>query len=185
MSPNFVINKSKTQFVTETAFNGDSRYITAELSQDTLNATLRLDYNINPNLTIQYYGQPFISKGKYKSFNKVTNPIANYYGDRIEIFQPNQIAFNEGENGYDVDEDKDGAIDYSFENPDFSQVSFNSNLVVRWEYIPGSEIFLVWSQGIYGNANMRDDLFTGINNQIFNRKPENIFLIKATYRFIL
>lgn len=185
LSPNFVINKSKTQFVTETAFNGDSRYITAELSQDTLNATLRLDYNINPNLTIQYYGQPFISKGKYKSFNKVTNPIANYYGDRIEIFQPNQIAFKEGENGYDVDEDKDGAIDYSFENPDFSQVSFNSNLVVRWEYIPGSEIFLVWSQGIYGNANMRDDLFTGINNQIFNRKPENIFLIKATYRFIL
>jgi hypothetical protein len=185
LSPNFVINKSKTQYVTETDFNGNPRYIMAELSQRTLNATIRLDYNINPNLTIQYYGQPFISRGIYKSFNRVTNPTAEYYGDRVALFQPNQIGFVASENGYRVDEDNDGTTDYTFENPDFSQVSFNSNLVVRWEYIPGSEIFLVWSQGIFGNANTRDDLFSGINDQIFNRKPENIFLIKATYRFVL
>ncbi len=185
LNPNFVINKSRTQYVTETSFNGDSRYITAELSQHTLNATIRLDYSINPNLTIQYYGQPFISRGIYKSFNKVTNPVADYYGDRISLFQINQISFTEGDNTYSVDEDSDGTSDYSFQNPDFSQVAFNSNLVVRWEYIPGSEIFLVWSQGIFGNANTRDDLFSGINDQIFQRKPENIFLIKATYRFVL
>ena len=185
LSPNFVINKSKTQYVTETDFNGNPRYIMAELSQRTLNATVRLDYNINPNLTIQYYGQPFISRGIYKSFNRVTNPTAEYYGDRVALFQPSQIGFVASENGYRVDEDNDGTTDYTFENPDFSQVSFNSNLVVRWEYIPGSEIFLVWSQGIFGNANTRDDLFSGINDQIFNRKPENIFLIKATYRFVL
>ena len=184
LNPNFVINKSRTQYVTETSFNGDSRYITAELSQHTLNATIRLDYSINPNLTIQYYGQPFISRGIYKSFNKVTNPVADYYGDRISLFQPNQISFTEGDDTYSVDEDSDGTSDYSFQNPDFSQVAFNSNLVVRWEYIPGSEIFLVWSQGIFGNANTRDDLFSGINDQIFQRKPENIFLIKATYRFV-
>jgi hypothetical protein len=185
LSPNFVINKSKTQYVTETDYNGNPRYIMAELSQRTLNATVRLDYNINPNLTIQYYGQPFISRGIYKSFNRVTNPTAEYYGDRVALFQPSQIGFVASENGYRVDEDNDGTTDYTFENPDFSQVSFNSNLVVRWEYIPGSEIFLVWSQGIFGNANTRDDLFSGINDQIFNRKPENIFLIKATYRFVL
>lgn len=185
LNPNFAINKSKTQYVTESDFNGDPRYITAELSQHTLNTTIRLDYNINPNLTIQYYGQPFISRGTYKSFNKVTNQVANYYGDRILLFQPNQISFDESKNTYRIDEDSDGTQDYSFENPDFSQVAFNSNLVVRWEYIPGSEIFLVWSQGIFGNAKPRDDLFAGINDQLFNRKPENIFLIKATYRFVL
>ena len=115
----------------------------------------------------------------------MTNPVADYYGDRISLFQPNQISFTEGDDTYSVDEDNDGTSDYSFQNPDFSQVAFNSNLVVRWEYIPGSEIFLVWSQGIFGNANTRDDLFSGINDQIFHRKPENIFLIKATYRFVL
>jgi hypothetical protein len=56
---------------------------------------------------------------------------------------------------------------------------------VRWEYIPGSEIFLVWSQGIDGDASAKEDLFSGLNSQILERKPNNIFLIKATYRFVL
>lgn len=185
LSPNFVINKTKTQYVTESKFNSSPRYITASLDQRTLSATIRLDYNINPNLTIQYYGQPFISKGKYNSFNHVTNARAKYYGDRITLFSPNQINFDFNNNSYSVDENSDGTSDYSFDNPDFSQVSFNSNLVVRWEYIPGSEIFLVWSQGIFGNAKTSEDLFSGLNNQILGRKPENIFLIKATYRFVL
>ena len=157
--PNYTINKSKTQYVTETIFNSDPRYITADLTQKTLSATLRLDYTINPNLTIQYYGQPFISNGVYKSFNKVTNPTAHNYRDRIAVFNPSQIAFNSIDDSYDVDEDANGAIDYSIGNPDFSQVSFNSNLVVRWEYIPGSEIFLVWSQGIFGQGSSKDNLF--------------------------
>lgn len=184
-SPNFQINKSKTQYIDGVNFGDASRYITGELSQQTLVATLRMDYCINPNLTIQYYGQPFISRGTYKSFNYVSDARAKYYGDRITLFNPNQISFDQASNLYSVDENLDGTNDYEFENPDFSQVSFNSNLVLRWEYIPGSEIFLVWSQGVFGNANTRDNLFEGINDRIFNRKPENIFLVKATYRFVL
>ncbi len=185
LNPNYTINKNKTQYVTEASFGTDARYITADLAQKTLSATVRLDYTINPNLTIQYYGQPFISNGNYSSFNRVINPTADNYSDRIALFAPNQIGFNSIDDGYDIDEDTDGTVDYSIGNPNFSQVSFNSNLVVRWEYIPGSEIFLVWSQGIFGQGNSKDDLFTGINDQIFGRKPENIFLIKATYRFVL
>ena len=61
-----------------------------------------------------------------------------------------------------------------------------SNLVVRWEYIPGSEIFLVWSQGITGFDNNGEANFnTIVDNQIFNQQPQNTFLIKATYRFVL
>ena len=185
LSPSYTINKSKTQYVTETSFGGDPRYIMADLNQKTFSATLRLNYTINPNLTIQYYGQPFISNGVYKQFNRVTNPTAKYYGDRIATFNPSQISFDAGSDSYAVDENTDGTPDYSIGNPNFSQVSFNSNLVVRWEYIPGSEIFLVWSQGIYGQGNPKDDLFQGINKQILGSRPENIFLIKATYRFIL
>lgn len=185
VSPNYSINRSKTQYVTETDFGGNPRYITAELDQRTLSTTVRMNFNINPNLTIQYYGQPFISSGVYRAFNRVTDPIANYYGDRISIYHPNQISFSTADERYAIDENADGTVDYGFQNPDFSQVAFNSNLVVRWEYIPGSEIFLVWSQGVFGNASPREDLFAGLNNQLFNRRPENIFLIKATYRFVL
>lgn len=185
VNPNYSINKNKTQYVTEAVFGTDARYITADLAQKTLSATVRLDYTINPNLTIQYYGQPFISNGNYSSFNRVINPTSDNYNDRIALYASNQIGFNSMDDGYDIDENVDGSVDYSIGNPNFSQVSFNSNLVVRWEYIPGSEIFLVWSQGIFGQGNSKDDLFTGINDQIFGRKPENIFLIKATYRFVL
>ncbi|HMK06836.1 MAG TPA: DUF5916 domain-containing protein, partial [Flavobacterium sp.] len=185
LSPNFARNTSKTQYVTQTAFNGDPRYIMAELDQRTLSASIRLDYNINPNLTVQYYGQPFISKGKYRAFNRVTNPTANYYGDRISTFTGSQINYSPILDTYTVDENIDGTADYTIENPNFSFVQFRSNLVVRWEYIPGSEIFLVWSQGITGDAKPSEDLFAGLNSQILGRRPENIFLLKATYRFVL
>lgn len=185
INPNFSRSFSRTQYVGQTAFNATSRYIMGEMDQRTLSASIRLDYNINPNLTIQYYGQPFISKGKFKNLNRVTNPTAKNYKDRISIFNQNQIAYNPIVDNYFVDENTDGTYDYVIGNPDFSYVQFRSNLVVRWEYIPGSEIFLVWSQGINGNADRNDDLFSGIDSQILSRKPENIFLLKATYRFLL
>ncbi|MGB0950303.1 MAG: hypothetical protein ACPGU0_09400, partial [Marinirhabdus sp.] len=64
-------------------------------------------------------------------------------------------------------------------------VQFRSNLVMRWEYIPGSEIFLVWSQGINGTGDPENSFNTIIDNQIFRQKPQNTFLLKATYRFVL
>lgn len=76
-------------------------------------------------------------------------------------------------------------MDYRIDNPNFSVVQFRSNLVLRWEYIPGSELFLVWSQGINGLADPRLSLTDGLDNQILNKQPENIFLLKATYRFVL
>ena len=84
-----------------------------------------------------------------------------------------------------VDENLDGTTDYSFDDPNFAFVQFRSNLVLRWEYIPGSEIFFVWSQGITGFGDALNDFDTIIDNQIFSQKPENTFLIKATYRFVL
>ncbi|MCF6347117.1 MAG: carbohydrate binding family 9 domain-containing protein [Flavobacteriaceae bacterium] len=183
LNPEYSRNPNKTQYVTETNFNGTPRYITAEIDQQTLSASIRLNYTINPNLTIQYYGQPFISRGTYKNFNFITNPVADDLYDRFQLYDNNQISFN-GSN-YLVDENTDGTTDYEIRNPDFSFVQFRSNLVVRWEYIPGSEIFLVWSQGNTGSQDPKNHLFRSLDNQIFGEKADNTFLIKATYRFVL
>ncbi|MGY3791512.1 DUF5916 domain-containing protein [Aquimarina sp. 433] len=182
LNPEFERNPNKTQYVTEVDFNGTPRYITARIDQQTLSASIRLNYNINPNLTIQYYGQPFISRGTYTDFNYVNNPIASDLNERVTLYDNNQISLADGT--YSVDEDG-GGVDYSFGDPDFAFVQFRSNLVLRWEYIPGSEIFLVWSQGITGSGNPGDHLFRSLDNQIFGQQPENTFLIKATYRFVL
>ncbi|WP_298761404.1 DUF5916 domain-containing protein [uncultured Psychroserpens sp.] len=185
MSLNFEYeeNPNRTQYVTESNFNGTPRYILGEIDNESLSATLRVNYNINPNLTIQYYGQPFIFKAKYSNFNFVNNPTAENINERVTWYDANQISEENG--SYVVDEDVNGTSDYSFGNPDFAFVQFRSNLVVRWEYIPGSEIFLVWSQGITGLGDVNNDFGAIIDNQIFNQKPENTFLIKATYRFVL
>ncbi|MEZ4840311.1 MAG: DUF5916 domain-containing protein [Flavobacteriaceae bacterium] len=183
--PSYEKNPSKTQYVTETDYNGTPRYINAEIDQQTLSASLRFNYTINPNLTIQYYGQPFISRGRYKNFNYITNPVANDLYDRFALFSDDQINLNTNNDVYEVDENRDSTMDYSFGKPDFSYVQFRSNLVLRWEYIPGSELYFVWSQGVTGSANPTDDLFRSLDDQIFGQKKENIFLIKATYRFML
>ena len=195
LNPEFSKNTNKTQYVTETDFNGTPRYITAEIDQQTLSASIRLNYTINPNLTIQYYGQPFISRGRYKNFNFITNddttnPVSDNLYDRFRLFNNDQIRPDIDDDGNDIylvneDEDINGITDYEFENPDFSFVQFRSNLVVRWEYIPGSEIFLVWSQGNVGTQDPKEHLFRSLDKQIFGEKGENTFLIKATYRFML
>jgi len=185
LNPNFNVNQSKTQYVTQSAFGNDMRYITSHLDQQTVSASLRLSYNINPNFTIQYYGQPFASTGKYSEFNYVTNPRASYFGDRTVSYTSNQISYDSNAKIYNVDENQSGTTDYSFLNPDFSFVQFRSNLVLRWEYIPGSEIYFVWSQGTNGSGNPVDDLFVNMDTQILGQQPQNTFILKATYRFLL
>ena len=179
-------NPNRTQYVGESTFNNTPRYILGEIDNKTYSATLRVNYNINPNLTIQYYGQPFIFKAKYSNFNFVKDGIAKDLNDRVEWYGNDRVTLQTDINSYLIDEDRDGEIDYSFGNPDFTFVQYRSNLVVRWEYIPGSEIFLVWSQGI---TSFREDAENGFNTivdtQLLNQKPQNTFLIKATYRFVL
>ncbi|WP_299108137.1 DUF5916 domain-containing protein [uncultured Tenacibaculum sp.] len=175
-------NPNKTQYVTQLDHNGTTKYVLGNIDQKTLTTTLRLNYSINPNLSVQFYGQPFISRGRYSNFNLVKNSIAEDLNERVDWFEPNQISLSN--DTYNVDENTDGVTDYSFDKPDFSFVQFRSNLVVRWEYIPGSELFLVWSQGTSGSEDANRSLLGGLENRILNQPLDNTFLIKATYRFV-
>ncbi|NHF58403.1 carbohydrate binding family 9 domain-containing protein [Flavobacteriaceae bacterium TP-CH-4] len=185
VSSEYEENPNKTQYVTETSFNGTPRYITANIDQRTFSTAIRFNYSLNPNLSIQFYGEPFISRGTYTDFNYVNNALAEDLGERITLYDSSQITRNNATDSFLIDEDFDGATDYEFGDPDFAFVQFRSNLVLRWEYIPGSEVFLVWSQGLSGFGDPMDSLGSNLDGQILNRKLDNTFLIKATYRFIL
>jgi hypothetical protein len=74
-------------------------------------------------------------------------------------------------------------MDYSFGKPDFNVKEFLSNMVVRWEYRPGSTVFLVWSQTRSGFENDGSFDFSRDFEGLFNEKPHNIFLLKFSYRF--
>ncbi|MEL6304179.1 MAG: DUF5916 domain-containing protein, partial [Bacteroidota bacterium] len=140
------------------------------------------NYTINPNLTIQYWGQPFISRGRYSNFKHVTDATAQRFDNRFISYSEDQLSLVD--DVYNVDERGSGATDFSFDNPDFSFVQFRSNLVLRWEYIPGSEIFLVWSQDVSQSGDPTQGLLSSLGDNIFGETPQNIFLLKATYRFV-
>lgn len=175
-------NPNRTQYVTQRAFGTTDRYILGEIDQQTLSSSLRINYSLNPNLSLQFYGSPFITRGRYSNFNYVTNSTAKDINDRVTWYSGNQITSENGE--YLIDENTDNTTDYSFYNPDFAFVQFRSNLVIRWEYIPGSELFLVWSRGITGFGDVNDSLTRSIQNQIFDKDPDDTFLVKLTYRFV-
>ncbi len=183
--PSYNKRDTKLQYVNNTDYNGGTRYVNSSLDQETFSMSIRLNYTITPTLTIQYYGQPFIATGKYSNFKYITDSKAAQFTDRFQEYGANQIAFNSADDIYEVDENRDNVIDYSFGNPDFSAIEFTSNLVARWEYIPGSEIYLVWSQGVSTSGNVNDELFSSLGDNVFGQTAHNIFLIKATYRFML
>lgn len=126
------------------------RFIVSFVNQRNFNLSTRVNYYIDPNLSLQFYGQPFIFRAVYNNFGFVEKPLARTLEERFHVFNPQEITITNGMAS--VDENNDGQIDYSFSTPDLNFIQFRSNLVLRWEYVAGSEFFLVWSQGVVPNA---------------------------------
>ncbi|MCK6559761.1 carbohydrate binding family 9 domain-containing protein [candidate division KSB1 bacterium] len=183
-NPYYGFNRDELQYVNTLAHGAQSRYVFGRLQQKTVALTARVDYSITPNLSVQYYGQPFVSVGKFSQFKRITAPRADDYAERFHVFT-NEIAREEAKGLLQVDEDLDGNTDYAFENPDFNFQQFRSNLVVRWEYSPGSTVFLVWSQGRTGTNPAGGFSFRNNLNDLFNVYPDNVFLIKLNRWFSL
>ncbi|GAB4379894.1 MAG: hypothetical protein Kow0042_29670 [Calditrichia bacterium] len=183
INPFYNIRTENLQYVDTIEKEGGDRYILARMDQKTLGIVFRFNYSVTPNLTVQYYGQPFISAGDYEQFKRVVRPRADRYEDRFENFGEEQLFYDAENEEYAVDEDRDGQADYYFSQPDFNFKQFHSNLVIRWEYHPGSQLYLVWSQSRsafdeYGNFSGGRDF-----RDLFSVMPDNIFLIKINHWF--
>jgi hypothetical protein len=181
LSANFTLTNRDLQYVTTISYEPDNQYIFGTLIQNTLIFSLRLNLNITPNLTLQYWGQPFISVGKYSEFKKITDPHAEQYADRFHTFTSDEIAWNDTSGMYDITDEN--GLSYSFYYPDFNFKEFKSNLILRWEFVPGSTLYIVWSQGRSGyDPNGIFDIKQDVND-MFEIHPHNVFLIKISYRF--
>jgi hypothetical protein len=150
-------NHADAQYVTTvadpsaTATYGN-RYVFSELNQTTVGADLRVNWTFTPDLSLQTYVQPFISSGKYLSFKSLAEP-GTY------TFDPYASSMD----------------------PSFDYGSLRGNAVLRWEYLPGSALFLVWTQ-------QRDDFApTGEfdlgrqSRRVFDAQADNVFMVKVSY----
>lgn len=185
VSPSYEFNLENFQYVTTLDLGAGKRYIFARIDQKTLALTCRLNLSLTPELSIQIYGQPFISAGKYSEFKHITDSRAREYGDRFHEFTTGEIEYSPDTEEYHVDENFDGVEDYAFGKPDFNFLQFRMNVVVRWEYIPGSTLYLVWSQGRTGTSSVGDFSFREGMGDLFSVHPHNVFLIKFSYCFQL
>lgn len=183
LEPSFEKNRNDLQYVDSYPHSGSEQYVLAQINQRTYSGSFRVNYNLTPNLTLEFWGQPFISKGEYEQFKGVLAASDAQFERRYQTFTSQQLTQSNG--SFTLDRDLDGTQDYSFDNPNFNIVEFRSNMVVRWEYIPGSTLFLVWTSNGSQFDNSYKNSFGRLAGDVPNLDATHIFLIKYTYRFIL
>ena len=161
------------QWVRRIGMEDGAHYLFGEMDQTTVGITARVDYAFTPNLSVQLYGQPFVSGARYSEFKRVTDPDAPAYGDRFEQVP---TVPRGGRHLFELD-----GVPTSIGDPDFNFKQFRSNAVLRWEYHPGSVLYLVWSQGRNdwvgdGAFNFGSDL-----TDLFSAAADDVFMVKMSY----
>ncbi len=169
-----------TQFVDEVAdMSGAPHYVLARIDQTTVGMTLRLDYTVSPDLSLQVYAQPFVAAGAYTDYKEAEDPRAADYADRFHTFGDGEIDEVDGE--LRIDRDGDGVADFAFAPADFNFRQLRSTVVVRWEYRPGSTLFFIWSHD--RSSVVEDGAFSlGSDlSELADERGEHVVLFKLNY----
>jgi hypothetical protein len=153
----YFINKDDSQWVeNEELADGSTRYVFGRIDQKTMSFVTRFNYTMTPNLSLQVYAEPFVSAGEYTNYKELVDGRAEKYEDRYRPYA------------------------YSG-NADFNIRSFRTTNVVRWEYLPGSTLFVVWQQGRFDDQSYGDFRFGRDFGGIFSAPGNNTFLVKFSY----
>ena len=153
------INNDDAQWVENEETEGaPTRYVFAKLAQRTSAFTFRVNYTLTPDLSFQSYAEPFVSAGDYSDYKELVNGRAAAYNDRYAPY-----AYQD--------------------NADFNIRSFRTTNVLRWEYKPGSSLFVVWQQSREDEGDFGDFEFGRDFGGVFGAPAYNVFLVKLSYWF--
>jgi len=187
LGPDYAVGRSAAQFVesqSDTAATATygARYVFAELAQHQADVTVRLNLTFTPTLSLQLYAQPFTFAGAYGAFKELRAPRTFGFsvygrdnGSRVS-YDPATLLYNVKPEGALP------ADSFQFSNPDFRVRSLRANMVLRWEYRPGSTLFVVWTQSRF--QSLTDPAFDVSNyfgHEVFRDPPTNVFLVKINY----
>ncbi len=155
------------------------RYLFGELSQTEISAGIRLNWTFTPRLSLQGYFQPLISSGDYTNFKALDRPKSYDFN----IFGQGGSTIEKQDETYTVDPDGPAGIaePYSFSDPDFNFKSLRANVVLRWEYRPGSTFYLVWTQSRRHAETIGDFQFRKSLYRLGDTQPDNILMVKVNY----
>ncbi len=158
-----------------------NRYVFATLDQHTISAQIRLNWAFTPRMSLQSFIQPLISSGAYHDFKELARPRSYdflRYGAGGSTFDPATLM---------ADPDGPGpapafSVDDS-DNHDFNIRTLKGNAVLRWEYLPGSTLFLVWTQNRDASTDVAGFDVSHSFDRLANARSENVYLAKVTYYF--
>jgi hypothetical protein len=157
-----------------------SRYVFATLDQTEVAADIRLNWAFTPNFSLQFFAQPLISSGEYTGYKELARSRSydfNRYGEGSSTIDPGLVVDPDGPGG--------PAPPFTLDNPNFDVLSLRGNAVLRWEYMPGSTFFLVWTQERSEEDSVGNFQFNESMRSLASAEANNIFLAKVSYYFNL
>ena len=140
--------------------NDTTHYTVARIDQTQRSVTARVAYTMTPTLSLEVFGSPFSAHGDYSDWLQTVDPRAANWNDRYTTY-----------NGGDP-----GAFDFK---------QYRSNTVLRWEYRPGSTVYVVWAQERTMSASSAAAARSAPQGlgQLRQAHPNNVLLIKGSYWF--
>jgi hypothetical protein len=155
-----------------------SRYIFGELDQKEISANIRLDWTLTPSFGLTLFLQPLISVGKYTQFKELRQPGTydfNWYERAGKVTSTSDSVFVHP----DLSSTPNDSI--SFSSPDFNIKSLIGNAVLRWEFLPGSTLYFVWTHQQQNYDDPGDPAFAHNFSTLLNTRGDNVFIIKMSY----
>ena len=181
ISAEYTREVSTQQYVTAlaggTAATFGRRYVFAHIDQSEYSTQFRMNYTFKPDLTLDFYGEPFSASGRYGNIGE----LAAAQTRAIRLYGTEGITITTLADG--TRRVTDGAQAFTLRNSDFNVQSFRSNLVLRWEWRAGSTLYLVWQQDRESEIfapfrTSAGDMFSSLGQD-----GDNFFALKVTYWF--
>ncbi len=151
-----------------------TRYVFAYIDRSELVARMRASYLFTPDLSLEVYAEPYAASGRYHTFGEL--PAARSRG--LRVYGRDGSTIQPTDEGYAV---TDGTASFTLPDDDFNVLSFRSNTVMRWEWRPGSTLFLVWQQNRYAEAPGGRPVGVGDLGDTFRADGDNYLALKMTY----
>jgi hypothetical protein len=178
VEPSYNRGTDPRQYVTEVEGGTRTlgrRYIFGWIERTTIATRLRLNYAFSPALTLEGYAEPFLASGEYSRFGELEAPRSK----ALREYGTDGTTLMRGMDGSSTV--TDGAETFVIENRDFHVRSFRSNLVMRWEWNPGSTLFLVWQQNRRATESLGDPVRFRELLRTTRAAGDNFVSLKVTY----
>jgi hypothetical protein len=162
-----------------TATHG-ARYLFGTLDQTQFSLQTRVNYVLSPKMSLQVYLQPLVSVGDYTEFKEFARPrtfeFTRYGIDR------GSISYHPSARQYSVDTG-DGGTPFTFDDPDFNFKSLRLNAIFRWEWKPGSTMYIVWTEQREDSAHPGEFAFRRDFSTTFDAPADDVLMFKVAYWF--